>query len=665
MELPLLQDLLVIFILAIVVLLACHRFKIPSLVGLLVTGIIAGPSGLGLVKAVHEVEVLAEIGVVLLLFVIGIDFSLKKLLQIKKAIFVGGVLQVVLTVLAVAGIAVWIGRPPAEAVFFGFLVSLSSTAIVLNLLREKAEVDSLHGRTSLGILIFQDLIIVPMILVTPMLAGKAGSWQDFVLFLAKGGGIIALVIVASRWLVPSLLFQITRTRSRELFLLSIAAICFGIAWLTAEAGLSLALGAFLAGLIISESEYGHQALGSVIPFRDVFASLFFVSIGMLLDFSFFISHPLAIFFFTGAILAIKIGVCSVAALALGLSLRTSLLVGLALGQIGEFSFVLSRVGLEYGFLVADYQYFLADAILTMALTPFILMLAPRLADFVSALPLPARLLNDPLSSFAERDALTDHLVIIGFGLNGRNVARAARLATIPYVAIETAPETVRAERAKGEPIFYGDATHGAVLEHANIGQARVVVVAIADPTAIRRITATIKALNPAVHLIVRSQYVQEMPALYELGANEVIPEEFETSIEIFARVLSKYLIPRDTVDKLVIQIRADGYQMLRNMGGEVLSSTNLHMYLPDVEVSTFRITPESEAVGRSLAAIGLRKKYGVTALAVRREGKLIFDTLVDLPFCSEDLLYVIGKPLQLLEARNLFEKEEKIVGKGE
>lgn len=663
MEPPLLQDLLIIFILAIGVLLACHRLKIPSLVGLLITGIIAGPYGFGLVKAVDEVEVLAEIGVVLLLFTIGIDFSLKKLLQIKKTLFVGGAMQVALTTMVVAGVAAWQGRSASEAVFYGFLVSLSSTAIVLHLLREKAEVDSLHGRTSLGILIFQDLIIVPMILITPMLAGKAGEWQDLVIFLAKGTGIIAIVIVASRWLIPGLLYQITRTRSRELFLLCVAVICFGIAWLTAEAGLSLALGAFLAGLIISESEYGYHALGNVIPFRDIFASLFFVSIGMLLDLGFFFDHPLTIAFFTLGVLLIKILVCSAVALILGLSPRTSLLVGLALPQIGEFSFVLSRIGQEFGYLAGEYQYFLAVAILTMALSPFLLMLSSPLGDFVSSLPFSAKLLNDPLSSLADEDGLSDHLVIIGFGLNGRNVARAARLAGIPYVVIESAPETVRTERQRGEPIFYGDATHAAVLEHANIEQARVAVVAIADPAAIRRITATIKRINPAVHLIVRSQYVQEMPALYALGANEVIPEEFETSIEIFVRALHKYLVPQDEVDKLVVQIRADGYQMLRVLSGEALSSASLQMYLPEVKVATFRVSSNSEAVGKNLADIGLRKKYGVTALAVQRQGGLIFDTLVDLQFCPDDLLYVIGKPVKLLDARGLFEKDSRPVHK--
>lgn len=655
MELPLLNDILIIFGMAIAVLLACHRFNIPVIVGLLITGVIAGPYGLKLVSAVHEVELLAEIGVVLLLFTIGIDFSLNNLLKIKKAIFLGGGAQVVLTCLCVFGLARALGQNFGEAVFAGFLVSLSSTAIVLNLLKEKAQVDSLHGRTGLGILIFQDLIIVPMILITPMLAGQGGGLAEFGIFLIKGIGLIALVLIGARWAIPRLLFLIARTRSRELFLLSIAAICLGIAWLTSMTGLSLALGAFLAGLIISESEYAHNALGNIMPFRDVFASLFFVSIGMLLDLGFFLKHPGIILLLTIAIVFIKALIALIAAMALGLSVRTAILVGFSLCQIGEFSFILSKTGLQFGLLSAGYQYFLASAVLTMAATPFIINFAPRLAERAAALPLPGRLLKDPLSSLPNRSPIKDHLVIVGFGLNGRNVARGAKMATIPYVAIETAPETVRSERDKGEPIFYGDATHEAVLEHANIQSARVAVVAISDPTAIRRIAANINRLNPAIHLIVRTQYVQEMQSLYELGANEVIPEEFETSVEIFARVLNRYLVPRQRINQLVSQIRADGYQMLRCLSGDEANSHTLQMYLPDVEITSFQVSPSSQVVGKSLADIGLRKRYGITVLAIRRATQIISDNIVDIPFAPDDLLYAMGSTTQILDGATLFE----------
>jgi len=293
MEIPLLKDLVVIFSLSTIVLYLFHRFRVPAIVGFLLTGIVVGPYGLGLVNAVHQVEVLAEIGVVLLLFTIGIEFSLKSLLQIKRYLLIGGTLQGVLTYGAGFVIARRIGLPVGEAIFLGFLISFSSTAIVLKLLQERAEIDSPHGRTALAILIFQDIIIVPIMLATPLLAGTSSNVLGSVtLSLAKGVGIIVVVFLCAQWLVPKILFHITRTRSRELFMLTVLILCFAVAWLTSNLGLSLALGAFLAGLIISESEYSIQAFSNILPFRDVFTSLFFVSIGMLLNIG-FVLYPSA------------------------------------------------------------------------------------------------------------------------------------------------------------------------------------------------------------------------------------------------------------------------------------------------------------------------------------------------------------------------------------
>ena len=568
MDIPLLNDIVIIFGLAIVVLMVCHRLGIPAVLGFLLTGVFVGPYGFELIKAVHEVEILAEIGIVLLLFTIGIEFSLEKLLQIKTAVLLGGSLQVLLTFLTTTYIVRHIGLDFGVAVFVGFLVALSSTAIVLKLIQDRAEVDTPHGRVTLGILIFQDIIIVPMMLVTPFLAGETANWGESVLLLlGKGIGIILLVVLSAKWIVPRILFHIAKTRDQEVFLLSVVLICLGIAWLTAMAGLSLALGAFLAGLIISESEYSHQALGNILPFRNVFTSFFFVSIGMLLDVNFLFRQPGLILLIAMAVFAVKSAIAAFAVILLGRPLRTAILVGLALGQVGEFSFILSRTGVEHGLLTGNiYQTFLAFSILTMAATPFAIMLAPRVADLILRLPMPNKLKTGfhpvPAPSV---EAKKDHLVIIGFGVNGRNVARAAQRSGILYVVIEANPDTVRNELAKGKPISYGDATQEAVLQHANIKDARVVVVAINDPASTRRIVEIIRRLSPKVHLIVRSRYIQEMKPLHELGANEVIPEEFETSIEIFTRVLAKYLIPRDQIEALVAEIRADGYEMLRSL----------------------------------------------------------------------------------------------------
>ncbi len=657
MEIPLLNDIVIIFGLSIAVLFICHRLRVPTVVGFLLTGIFVGPYGLGLIKAIYEVEIFAEVGVVLLLFTIGIEFSLERLLQIRKSVLMGGSLQVLLTLLAALFIAKQLGQAHGEAVFIGFLAALSSTVIVLKLIQERSEVNSPHGRTTLGILIFQDIIIVPMILVTPLLAGAAGNLgESFIVLLAEGIGIILLVIVSARWIVPRVLYQIARTRNHELFLLSVVVICFGVAWLTSKAGLSLALGAFLAGLIISESEYSHQALGNILPFRDIFTTFFFVSIGMMLDVGFLFQQPGFIVLIALSVLVLKAIIAGFVTILLGFPLRTGILVGLALGQIGEFSFILSRAGVEHGLLAGNiYQMFLAVSILSMAMTPFIITLAPRIADIILRLPLPKRLISGfyPVTETKAVDR-KDHLIIIGFGVNGRNIARAARVAGIPYAIIEMNPETVRSEQAKGEPIYYGDASQQAVLQHANIKGARIVVVAINDPTATRKITEIIRRLNPSVHLIVRTRYLYEMKPLYELGANEVIPEEFETSVEIFTRVLTKYLISRDEIERLVAEVRADGYEMLRSLSKASASFSDLKIQLHDVDISTFRISQGSPLIGKTLAQIELRSRYGVSVVAIRRDSQILSNPGADTLLQSNDVLFVLGSSEKISEVIDIF-----------
>ncbi len=657
MEIPLLNDIVVIFALSIAVLFVCSRLSVPSIVGFILTGVLAGPHGLGLVQSVHEVKALAEVGVVLLLFAIGIEFSLKSLLQIRKSVLLGGSLQVLLTILIASVIAGQFGQPVGKAIYIGFLISLSSTAIVLKLIQERAEVDSPHGRTSLAILIFQDVIIVPMILLTPLLAGEpGGTGGSLLILLAKGIAIIVLVVVSAKWVVPWVLYQVARTRSHELFLLSVFLICLAVAWMTSSAGLSLALGAFLAGLVISESEYGHQALGNISPFRDVFTSFFFVSIGMLFDGGFLLEHPVLILLITVGVMTLKALLAGFAATLLGFPVRTAILVGFALSQVGEFSFILSKTGVENGLLEGNvYQMFLSVSVLTMAATPFVMALAPRVADFVSSLPLPERLKNglQPVQGI-KVESKKDHLVIIGFGVNGRNLARAARVGNIPYVIIEMNPEVVRNERAKGEPIYYGDATQEAVLQHADIRDARIAVVAISDPAATRRITELVRRLNPNVHLIVRTRYLQEMKPLHELGANEVVPEEFETSVEIFSRVLGKYLVPRDEIERFIAEVRADGYEMLRGLSGSHASFPDLKLHIPGIEVTALRVKEKSPLAGKTLARTDLRRRFGVTVVAIRRNSQILSNPDGDMQIHAGDVLLVLGSPEKIAAVTGLF-----------
>jgi len=657
----LIGDIVLICALSVLIIMLCHWFHIPPIIGFLVTGIVAGPYGLGLIEVVHEVEMLAEIGIILLLFTIGIEFSLKNVLQIGRTVLLGGTLQVLLTVGIVFAIAFYITHSIGQAVFAGFLVALSSTAIVLKTLQERGEIESPHGRSALAILIFQDIIIVPFMLLTPVLAGVDKGDASAMWLIPKAVAIIVFTVLAAKWIVPALLFRIAATRNRELFLISILAICFVVAWLTSTWGLSLALGAFLAGLIISESEYSHEAFANVVPFRAVFTSFFFISVGMLLNVSFFAAHVLLILLLSAGVLVVKAFLATVAASILGYPMRTSVLTGLSLSQIGEFSFLLAGVGVVYGLLPPDaYQAFLAVVIITMATTPFVIAASSRAADLVLALPLPHRMkhgldLGVPTPSDSAAEALSDHLIIIGYGIGGVNIARAARASGVPYFIVEMNAATVWAEKKRGENIMFGDATHETVLQYAGIKDARVLVVVISDPAATRRITVAARRLNPKLSIIVRTRFLQEMNPLYALGASEVVPEELETSLELFTRVLAKYLVPQDEVKRLIREARVDGYKMLRDVPAKFLDLERMHCDIPGLEVSTIKVAEDSPAAGQSLEEINLRQEYGVTLVAIQREDEAILNPGADVVLLPGDVAMLLGYPEGVEKAFGLFQ----------
>jgi len=653
----LLNDILIIVGLSALVLYICHRMRVPIILGFLLTGVITGPHGLGLVRDVEAVKILADVGVVLLLFAIGLEFSFRNLLQIKRAVLLGGALQVSITAIAAFAIARHFGQSIEEAVLLGFLVSLSSTAIVLKIFQDRAEVETPQGNTALGILIFQDIIVVPMMLFVPLLAGEGrGGIEPFLLFLSKVVLIILLVVIGSKWVVPRLLYNIARTKSRELFLLSVIAVCLAVAWLANVAGRSIALGAFLAGLIISESEYSHQALGNILPFRDVFMSFFFVSIGMLLNMGFFLEHPAYLTIMAFGVLIIKALILTFISIFVGLPLRLAIPVGISLSQVGEFSFILSETAIQHGLLAGDLnQIFLVVSVLTMMITPLAVMAAPGVTEAVLKLPLSMKIKkgSHPVQDI-QQARLKDHLIILGFGLNGRNLARAAAINGIPYVIVEMNPTSVKEERLKGEPIYYGDATEEAVLQHVNIKEARAAVVVINDPAATRRITELARRLNPQIYLVVRTRFLQEMKPLSDLGADEVIPEEFETSVEIFSRVLTKYLMPKEEIEKFAAEIRSEGYEMLRSLSRQATSCTDLNLCLPDVEIKSFRLAEGSPFVRKTLAQTEMRKKFGVTLLAIRRKDQIISNPDAETMFYSDDILFVVGKPEKIAGVIQLF-----------
>jgi CPA2 family monovalent cation:H+ antiporter-2 len=574
-----LADLVIVFAVAAAVVFAFGLLRLPSVVGLLVAGVLVGPYGLSLVSDLHVVEVLAEIGVVVLLFTVGLEFSLSRLIIMLPTMARVGLPQIVGTT-ALVTVATWwyLGTLP-QAVFAGMLVAMSSTAIVLKLLADRGETAAPHGRVAVAVLLLQDLVVVAAMLAVPLLASAAGVrspsqatapvghaaglFANPVASVAAGLAAVAAVLAVGRLLVPRILHEVVRLRNRELFLMTIVLACLGTAAITAQVGLSLALGAFLAGLLLSESEYGHQAFTEVLPFRDTLASLFFVSVGMLLDVRFLAEHAALVAVTVLAIVLGKTAMTVIPALLAGYPPRTSLLAGAALAQVGEFSFVLGSRGAEAGLLDRDdYQTFLAAAVLTMAATPLLAAALPGWLDRLSRSRLCGWWLADRTPP-AGRQELSDHVIIAGFGLNGRNLAAALAEFGVPHVVLELNPETVRRERALGLDIHYGDCTRAAVLEHVGIARARAYVLAISDAASTRRSVQIARELAPGVRIIVRTEYVLEVEELRHLGANDVIPAEFETALALFDRVLSIYDVPEATIDDRADRMRLENYGFLR------------------------------------------------------------------------------------------------------
>jgi K+:H+ antiporter len=655
-----LGNLLVIFSVSIAVVFVFHQFRLPSIAGFLVAGALIGPHGLNLIGDIGTVQVLAEIGVVLLLFTIGIEFSLVQLASLRRLLFVGGPIQVG-SVLAVAWLgAVGVGLSWQEGIFWGCLLSLSSTAIVLKALANKGDSDSIHGRTTIGILIFQDLAVVPMMLLTPILASRVEGSGVSVLYTLTGSIIIVgLIIAAARYAVPKLLEHIVRSRSRELFLLTIIVLCLGIAWLTSLGGLSLALGAFIAGLVISESEYSHQAMADVLPFRDSFNSLFFVSIGILMNWRVLIDHSVLVMGLLLAILLVKFVAGFVASLAMDNPPRSAFMVGVALAQVGEFSFLLAQQGQESGLLRGDpYQVFLSVSVLSMIVTPFLMQWSPLVARRLEAVQrlrhwLPSRTEAHMLQTEGKQIRLKDHVIIVGYGLNGRNLARVLNETEIPHLALDLDGDTVRRESRHGVPIYYGDATNPNVLRHAKIEEAKVLVVAISDPFITRRTVQVAKVLNPRIRVVVRTRYLRELEELHDIGADDVVPEEFETSIEIFALVLRTYNLPQEFITMKAEQIRREGYALLRRSELPELAHHLRGGTLTDAEVETCRIDEDSPAVGKTFADLAIRPRTGASVIAWTRDGITESNPALRTKIKGGDIVVLLGSRVQIRRAMSL------------
>ncbi|MCX6567804.1 MAG: cation:proton antiporter [Candidatus Aminicenantes bacterium] len=644
MDLFALEELVIVLAASVLVISLSHKLKLPSVVGFLLTGVLIGPGGLSLVKNSGTVNILAEIGVVMLLFTIGLEFEPALLKRIQRNFWMGGGLQVSMTTAVCVGFIVAVfGIGFRQALFYGFLVSLSSTALVLKIQSDRGETDAPQGRISLGILIFQDIAIVPMIAVVPVLANTGSvSAGAIVLRFGLSAAAIAAVFAVARFLMPRLLHLVVRTRIREVFLIATLFICLGMALLTSAFGLSLALGAFLAGVILAESDYSHQVVSDVLPFKDVFNSLFFISVGMLLDTGAVWKFRLTIVVLVTAILLLKALVVFLTVAVLGYGPRIALMTGLALAQIGEFSFVLAGVGRANGLLTDDiFQAFIASSILTMLATPFLIRISPALAER-SGRALRWKSKFAAAGGKPGRD-IKDHVIIAGYGLNGKNLAHVLKEAGIGYIILDLNPVTVRSAIAEGAPIIFGDVSSRTILEEAGVKQAKGIVFAISDPLMTRRGVKAARELNPDLFIIVRTRFASEIDGLLSLGAGDVIPEEFETSIEIFIRVLEKYHVPRNIIDAQVKVLRGECYGMLRGACLAIRPATErIADLLAAGTAETYFVGNAAWPAGKTLGAIDLRGRTGATVIAVVRGEDFFTSPGAEFEIREQDTLVLVA-----------------------
>jgi CPA2 family monovalent cation:H+ antiporter-2 len=644
---PLLQDLLVIIVVSLVVVALLRRIRVPAVVGFLVSGMLLGPGGFRLIGEAGKVETLAEIGVALLLFTIGLKFSLREMFRLRRWVFGAGLLQVGLTTAATFGLARAAGFGADMGLLLGFVLALSSTAIVLKLQEERGESHAPHGQLSLSILILQDLIVVPMLLLVPVLRERTGEWQGPALGLLKSLGLVVLLLVAARLVIPRLLEPVVRSRSPEVFTLAVIAIAMGTAYLSSQAGLSLALGAFLAGIVISESHYAHHVSAQILPLRDTLSSLFFVSVGMLVEPAGWLAGAGTLAALTVGVIGLKLIVVFVVALLFGLGLRNALLAGLALAQIGEFSFLLLHAA-GGGTLLDEptHQLLLSVSVLTMGLTPALMALAPLVARHT-------RRSAGASAAPAEVEELTDHVIIVGYGVNGRNVARALRKLAVSFVVIELNPQTTREIRDEGVAVIYGDACQQSILRHAGVERARVVVIAIADPLAAACITTVAHAMNPAARIIVRTRFVTEAEPLAQLGAQDVIPEEFETSLALLGRVMAAYGAPAMTIEREQTLMRRQGYRALQQPGGSDGNGPSLALLLSDADVAAVDLDEDSAAVGKTLRDLDLRARTGATVVSLVRGQQAVASPPADEVLRARDHVVLYGPPPALARAAEL------------
>ncbi len=645
----LLDSLVLAYALAVVLLLIGARLRVPSIVALISAGVIAGPGGVGLMPSQEDVDLLAEVGVALLLFTAGLEFSLNELRRMWRTILPGGFAQVAFTV-AVTGalVALVAGGPFSRIAVVGLFVALSSTAVVLKELARHNHLHSPNGRLAVGVLLLQDIVVIAILATAPTLFGSGGIEGGVGTAVVRLAVVSGGVLLLGRVVLPPLL-RTAAALSREAFALSVLLASVGTALLAALGGLSMAAGAFLAGLILAEGEFSHQVHADVRPLRDLLASLFFISVGMLIDVRAMLPVLPIVVVAAAAIILIKAGVAAAALAITGAPLRVAFAAALAIAQVGEFSFVLGRAALDGNVISAEWwQVLLGASVITMALTPSIIAVAPQLATRLAG-PGAAPVSLDP-----ERVRLRDHVVILGYGMGGQLLARSLAELSVPHVVLELNGATVRHALERGVNIHYADVAAPEPLEAAGVAHAAAVVAVLSDPDASERAVRAVRSLAPDVPVIARTRYRLEAERLARGGATLAVAEELEASLEVLSQLLTRLHIPGNVVETLVDNYRRTlGAASSRPTRAPAIPLDQLPREIVDAPVSSFRLAEDAWAIGRTLQELDLRNSTGATVLAVRRSTGTTSWPSGSFRLQASDDVFLLGDDSDVMLARDL------------
>ena len=657
---PFLVEVVAIVLAAAFVAYVCHRVGLVPIVGFLLAGVLIGPSGLGLVEDPELIDAAAEVGVLLLLFTIGIEFSLDKLARIKRLIFVGGGLQVGLTTLVVAGLCLAFGVDWRPAVFTGFLVALSSTAIVIKLLGDRGETNTETGQGAVGLLIFQDLAVILMVLLVPALGGGDVGGGDLAWALAKAALIIVFVLVVARRVLPPVLEHVARTCSPELFLLTVIAICFGTAYAVGLAGVSISLGAFLAGLVVSQSRFSEHALSEILPLQILFSATFFVSVGLLLDLGFVVANPLLVLGALAVVTVVKFGTALAAVRAVGRATPAAAATALWLAQVGEFSFVLERSGREVGLAPLGMDdvgspLFIAATVVSMALTPVAAPWAGRLAARLRQHQAPDAPEHAPAEAASLAEGFSDlenHVIVAGYGDAARRLIHVLDGSGIPFAVATLSPDGAREAEAEGRRVLRGDYAKQHILEAVGLSRAKLLVIPDDRPAQTHRVVAVARALAPTVRIVASVPTTDDAEALVAAGADRAIATEFEAVIGLFDDVLRHYQVEPDEILRHEEALRRGSY---RAFDASAMDTPAVECELDDDCFSTRTVTirPGTRASGQTLAALRLDERL-IHVVRVDRDGESTREPAGTFALQTGDQVVFGGTPQSFIDAGDLF-----------